>query len=344
MMGHMATLDTEPAAGRALRVGLVLNPRTGRAVRARARLDRSLEQAGAARATVLTTTVASPGAAQAAQLLEAGVDLVAVAGGDGTVREVVSALTGTGVPMAILPAGTANLFARNLGLRARRPGTALEALFGGHDLALDVGQAWVRTLQDPGLRRGPLPFLVMAGIGRDARTVAATSQRLKGLLGWLGYLAAGAAEALRPALPMRVELDGRSRQLRTWTVLFGNFPRIRAGIAVFPQARPDDGTLDALVVPVQRLLDWIGVATYGLLGRPRRVRMLEYSRTVRARVVPETPQPVQLDGDVVPDVLELDIGVAAGALVVRVPQCRRELPGWHRRRLSSGRPAPRRAR
>lgn len=338
----MSIAGAEAATVRAPRVGLVLNPRTRRAVRARERLVRELEQRGAAPPVVLATTVESPGAAQAAELLQVGVDLVVVAGGDGTVRGVVSALTGAGVPLAILPTGTANLFARNLGLASRRPAAALSAALDGHDLALDVGQAWVRIADDPARRHGPLPFLVMAGIGRDARTVAATCQRLKGLLGWIAYLAAGAGQALRPALPMLVDLDGSSRQVRTWTVLFGNFPRIRAGIAVFPHIRPDDGLLECLQVPLRHVLEWVGVAAHGLVGRPRRVRVLEYSLVSRARVVPEQPQPVQLDGDVVPDVVELEVGLAPGALLVRVPQPRRALPGWGAgRRLSRSRPGPR---
>lgn len=341
----MSVAGIDPAAAPVPRVGLVLNPRTTRALRARARLAQALEQAGGARPTVLATTVESPGAEQARQLLAAGVDLVVVAGGDGTVREVASALIGTEVPMAILPAGTANLFARNLGLHANRPGAAVSAALDGADLALDVGQVWVRTALSPERREGPLPFLVMAGIGRDARAVAATGQRLKGLLGWLAYLAVGAAEALRPALSMRVDLDGEPHEVRTWTVLFGNCPRIRAGIRVFPQARPDDGVLEALQVPLHGVLDWVGVAAHGLVGRPRRVRALEYSRTTRARIVPRDPQPVQVDGDVVTDVVELEVGVAAGALLVRVPGARPDLPGRRAgSRLSLGRPRRRPAR
>ena len=337
----MSADGSDPRAVRAPDVGLVLNPKGRRARRHTELLARMLVEAGGASLTVLATTVGSPGAEQAARLLRTGVDLVVVAGGDGTVREVVSALTGSGVPLAILPTGTANLFARNLGLDGRRRAQAVRTALGGRDVALDVGQAWVRTVADPA-RQGPWPFLVMAVIGRDARTVAATGPRLKDALGWLAYLAAGVAEMLRPALAMEVDLDGHPRKVRTWTVLFGNCPRIPGGIAVFPQARPDDGVLDCLEVPLRGPWEWWAVAAHGLLGRPRQVRALAYGRTSGARVVPGQPQPIQLDGDVVHDVVELEVGIAAGALLVRTPGTAPATVGRRAgRRLSRGRRSPR---
>ncbi len=315
----MPAADRLPEKLRGLRVGLVLNPKGRRADRARRELVRLLAEAGAPPPLVRDTTVASPGAEQAADLLRAGVDLVIVAGGDGTVREVVSVLTGTGTPLGILPTGTANLFARNLGLVDRNVGSLVRTALAGPELVLDVGQARVRTTDHPSRWQGPLPFLVMAGIGRDALTVKATGTRLKRAFGWPAYLLAGLGQILQRPLPMLVDLDGHSRRTRTWTVLFGNCPRIPGGIEVFPQARPDDGVLDSLEVPLLSPLDWLGVAAFGLFGRPRQVRALVYGRTSRATVAPARPIAVQLDGDVVPGVVELEVTVAAGALVVRTP-------------------------
>lgn len=300
-------------------VGLVLKPVGRRGRRAHRMLVDALAARGAAPPIVVRTTVDSPGTAQAAELVRSGVDLVVVAGGDGTVRAVAPALAGSGVPLAVLPTGTANLFARNLGLGRRRLRAAVRAALEGREVDCDVGLAWVRTVADPA-RRGPLAFLVMAGIGRDARTVAATGLGLKAGLGWLAYLAAGAAEALRSALPMQVDLDGSSRPVRVWTVLFGNLPLLPGGISVFPQARPDDGLLECLTVPLRHVGQWLPVACFGLVGRPRRVAALAYSRAARARIRPDEPQPVQLDGDLVPDVVDLEIGIDPAALRVRLPR------------------------
>lgn len=299
---------------------MVVNPKgRHRAERARAELALQLIAAGLPPATVLETTVEHPGATQARALLGDRVDLVLVAGGDGTVREVVSELSGTGTALGVVPTGTANLFARNLGLSRRDVRGAVRTALTGHDAVLDVGEVQVRTVQDPQHWQGPLHFLVMAGIGRDAQAVAATGIWIKRIFGWVGYFLAGAGHALLRGLPMVVDLDGEPRPTRTWTVLFGNNAQIPGHIVVFPDARPDDGELVALQVPLRSPADWLMVAAKGLVGRPAEARALEYRRTTRARVTPQRPMPVQLDGDVVRDVIDLQVGIEAGALLVRVP-------------------------
>ncbi|QGF24134.1 diacylglycerol/lipid kinase family protein [Raineyella fluvialis] len=301
------------------RVGLVVNPLGRRATRAREVLTTALAAIGAPAPQVRTTTSASPGADQARRFLAEGVDLVVVAGGDGTVREVAAALVGSGVPLAVLPTGTANIVARNLRLPRRDLRRAVTVALGGAEVRLDVGQVRMRRA---GARSDPGPsdvsvFLVMAGIGRDAYTVAATGVRLKRRLGWLAYFAAGIRQALQAPIPMVVDLDGRTRETRTWTVLFGNLPRVPGGITVFPQARPDDGLLETLEVPLRSPFDWLAVACTGLFRQTHRVSALVYGRTGRAHITPRGPLPVQLDGDVIPDVVDLEVEVLAGALLVR---------------------------
>ena len=123
----------------------------------------------------------------------AGASLVFAAGGDGTVRACAEALAGTGVPLAIVPLGTANLTARALGVPSRA-GRAVEAGFGGRDHAIDLGHV---TLVEGA---GGTWFTAMAGIGLDAAVVAAAGERLKRRLGWAAYAAAGVR---RLALPPR---------------------------------------------------------------------------------------------------------------------------------------------
>lgn len=310
------------------RVGLVLNPVGRRAERARRELAAALAALGAPAPTVLTTTVDSPGADQTRRLLAAGVDLVVVAGGDGTVREAARVLAGTGVALGIVPTGTANIVARNLRLPRRDVRLAVATALGGGELRMDIGSARMTTAPGPVVEA---VFLVMAGIGRDAQTVAATGVRLKRRLGWLAYFTAGIRHALLRPLPMVVDLDGHPRPVRTWTVLFGNLPRVPGGITVFPDAAPDDGALETLEVPLRSLLDWVAVAGTGLFHRPRRTRALAYGRTSAARVTPPSPLPVQLDGDVVTDVVDLEVGVLPGALTVRCrparPRIRRTAAG-----------------
>lgn len=309
----MDAVTTEPQP---TRVFAVLNPARRRWARAAVLL---LEGA-AARGwplTVLTTTVDDPGTGQARAALDAGATLVVVGGGDGTVRLVGGALAGSGVPLGIVPLGTANLFARNLGLRPRALARNVATALAGRPRPVDVG--WSRH------RRGvdwsaEEPFLILAGIGHDAATVLATHAGLKRWLRWLAYFGAGAAHLFSPPVAMRLAVDGRpGREVRTWCVLAGNCGRLPGGVRVFPDARPDDGVLDTLVVPITRPWQWASVAAKGLLRLKRDVRALEYGRAHDISVRPLTPQPLQLDGDAVAAVDEAVWRVAASELIVLTP-------------------------
>ncbi len=295
------------------RVFAVLNPARRRWARAAV----LLREGAAARGwplTVLTTTVEDPGPGQARAALDAGATLVVVGGGDGTLRLVAGVLAGSGVPLGIVPLGTANLFARNVGLRPRALARNVTTALGGRPRRVDVG--WSRH------RRGPVwsdeePFLVLAGLGHDAATVLATSATLKRWLRWLAYFGAGAAHLFKPPIALRLAVDGRpGRDVRTWCVLAGNCGRLPGGVRVFPDARPDDGVLDTLVVPLRGPWQWASVAAKGLLHLKRDVRALEYGRAHDVTVRPLTPQPLQLDGDAVEAVDEAAWRLAASELIV----------------------------
>ena len=141
---------------------LVVNTARVRDVR---RLRLACEQAAKARGwrepLVLTTTPADGGSGMARRALEVGAALVIAAGGDGTVRACAEVVAGTGVPLAIIPAGSANLTATALGLPVRAD-AALSVAFGGRDRRIDLAVADGMT------------FAAMAGIGLDAAVVGAT--------------------------------------------------------------------------------------------------------------------------------------------------------------------------
>jgi YihY family inner membrane protein len=167
------------------------------------------------------------------ELLDRGVDRLLIWGGDGTVRGCIDAVSSAPVTLAIMPAGTANLLAANLGIP-----TELEA-------ALDVALSGRRRCLDVGTVNGER-FSVMAGVGFDALMIRRADAGLKDKLGRLAYVAAGVGGVGRSAVDTRVEIDGE-----TWfegaatCVLAGNMGDVLGGIAAFPQAEPDDGRLDA---------------------------------------------------------------------------------------------------
>ena len=145
------------------------------------RLSRNCRAAAEARGWAplfLPTTREDHGAGLARHAAAAGAQLVFAVGGDGTVRACASALAGTGVRLAIIPRGTANLAARALGI-PHRLGAALAVGFGGHETVLDLGRA------------DGTDFTAMAGIGLDAAVVSATRRLRKLRLGWLAYAEAG---------------------------------------------------------------------------------------------------------------------------------------------------------
>ena len=137
---------------------VVVNPSKPRATAAvHSLLEGELREAGYAGPVWLETSVSEPGMMQARLALAAGASLVVAAGGDGTVRSVAAGLAGTGAQMGIVPLGTANLAARNLGVPVGDPRAAARAVAHGVDLPADL--AWVRTepWSDPDVDPDPAP-------------------------------------------------------------------------------------------------------------------------------------------------------------------------------------------
>lgn len=262
---------------------------------------------------ILKTTIEDPGAELARRAVAAGAARVIACGGDGTVREVAAGLAGTGIPLGVVPIGTANIFARNLAIRPHA--LAASARRSVHHAAspIDLGWAQIETAQG---QRRRLPFLVLVGIGHDAGTVLGTRALVKAHLGWLAYFESGARHLLHRPQAMEVALDDDPyRMVEAWSVLAANCPRVPPGIRVFPGAHPDSGQLESLVAAVRHPGQWVGVAAQGL-RLPFRSGALRYAACSRLRVRPSRPLPVQVDGDAVPEVLALEVTIDPAAVLV----------------------------
>ena len=203
------------------------------------------------------TTPGDPGLGLARDALAAGARLVVAAGGDGTVRACAHVLAGTGVPLAIVPRGTANLAARALRIPARLD-AALAVGFGGRDRQVDLAEA------------GGMLFAAMAGIGLDAAVVSGTPDLLKRHLGWLAYAAGGATRLAGRRCAFTLRLDGGPPLTRlARSVVVGNVGLLPGGFTLLPDARPDDGLLDVgILAPACRRLGPGGPA--GDLRQPPR--------------------------------------------------------------------------
>lgn len=295
----------------------ILNPTAAGHDRALELLEQARRRAGWPEPTVLATTAEDFGSGQARAALEMGADLVLVGGGDGTVRAVAEQLRGREVTVGIIPLGTANVYARNLGLSPRRLDQAVERAVFGTARRLDLGVARWRTEADPTTSHEHL-FLVLAGLGHDAETVAATRPGLKQRLGWAAYFESGLRHLGRTPVSMQVSRDGAASELELWSYLVGNAPRIPLGIEVFPRVRLDDGLLDAMEVHVTRPHQWSRVAVAALRRRAEAPVLVHHSIT-SVRLTPHEPTLLQLDGDVFGPVVEVEITVDPQSLLVNLP-------------------------
>lgn len=254
----------------------------------------------------LETTAEDPGQGQAESAVSAGVDLVLACGGDGTVTACAEGVSSTGVPLAIIPMGTGNLLARNLGLPM------------GMDEALAVALGSVQQPIDAGRVNGTL-FVVMAGLGLDARMLSDTSDQLKKRLGWIAY-AISAARHLGDR-PMRVTVSadgGRRRRMRANALIVGNVGWLRGGLPLLPDARPDDGMLDAVVLIAGGLIGWLAATANIALRRPARGGIYRVQFT-KLQVVLSREEPWELDGEVMGSTRRLTVEAEPGALLLRMP-------------------------
>ncbi len=246
-------------------------------------------------------------AKRARQAVREGAGLIFVWGGDGTVQRCVDAVAGTGAVLAILPAGTANLLATNLGIPGDLPAAVRTGLYGR------------RRPIDTGSVNGE-HFAVMAGAGLDARMIAGADRGLKDRLGRAAYLYTAARSVAAPRVPAVVKADGKRFFAGPVScVLTGNVGQVLGGITAFPEAEPDDGILELGVVTARNPADWARTLGRMALGRAGQSPFVRLTRGQEFRIRFSRPMPYELDGGARPPVTKLKIKVHPAAVTVCVP-------------------------
>ena len=247
--------------------------------------------------------------AAVADAVAAGAETVVVCGGDGTVRAAAQALVDTGVAMAVLPTGTANAFARGLGLPSD-PAAVVELIASGARRTLDTG------------RCNDLTFTVMAGAGLDAAMIdEADSTAGKRRLGVLSYFRAGLMHARRRE-PFRATVtvdDAQFFEGPTTCVLVGNLGVLSGGLVAFPSASPTDGLLDVGVVTAAGLREWAGLLVDAARGRQETSDHAQLTRGVSIDVRMDGDHRFELDGGVKGTSSHLRFEVRPRSLVVCAP-------------------------
>ena len=298
-----------------LDVVVITNPISGRKGR-RSTLEslRARLTAAGRSVEIYPTQYAGDGARRAEEVARLGGRLIVAAGGDGTVNEVARGLLAAGPTdalLGILPFGTSNLVARELSIPLN-PLRAIDVLLTGHPVEMDAGQA------------GEKLFLACIGVGWDAHVVESLSASRKGHIHFASYV--------RPVL--RATLDYRFPRLTVETydgeqatgelAMILNCRPYAAFFTLIPDARSDDGLLDAIVLERRGALDiprWIWKAKRGTLHRDAGARVL---RSRGFRITSTEPAPFQIDGDV-GGATPLDVLVRPGVIRVLAPDSHRAL-------------------
>ena len=313
----------------------------------RRRVDSEVLSAGWRPTVWLETTAEDPGHAAARAALDAGVDLVLVAGGDGTVRVVASELAGTGVSMALLPSGTGNLLARNLSVPLDTD-AALRLALTGRPRRIDVVTVSTDAgTPDSGLPGDSLPgadspeaadasspqvvvphlspaadgatrFTVMAGLGLDAQIMEDTNDGLKKVIRAGAYAVAAVQNAVPDPFTLTLRIDGGEPTTHQAVMaLVGNVGTITRGMTLFPRAVPDDGVIDLLLANPSHVVSWAKLGTGLLTGMD--VEGLDFFRARSIEMTLDRPVPFELDGDTAGVTRHLAVRVEPGVLSVIAP-------------------------
>jgi diacylglycerol kinase (ATP) len=282
---------------------VLISPAAGRGGKAARREQLAVAITDALEQRGFTADIPKPGSAEeAATLLRAaeaeGYELAVVAGGDGSVRLGVDALADGHVQLGIVPLGTGNLLAAALGI-PRDPIVAAKRLATASPVTIDSGLLRLEGVDHR--------FAVAAGLGFDARVMSATSSVAKARFGVLAYFATTAR--LITALPVtqaEIVVDGRTYELPTVAVLVANCGQVVPGL-LGPRLvlDPSDGVLDLIAIRGGPWLTKLPTAARSALDSLLRVNAEFGGHSLRLRgqrisVHTEPPEPIEIDGDLMP--------------------------------------------
>lgn len=306
-------------------VGIIANPKHIATRRAYSELSEALRDRAVVYRT-MTTTAIRDGRWQAEQLLEWGAEVIVVLGGDGTIRAAAPVLAEAGIPVLLVPTGTANVLSRHVGISSTRQAIAyclriLRSAGEEADVSLRRIPVNIAEVRRADGRWEQTTFLCLAGIGGDARAVA----RHHAAPGLAGY-AWGAARALfAEGFPV-TDSDLTAAGEPVWSIMASKVARPAGPISVFPSARVDDVEFSALTVgPLPResarlVRSWAGIAAACLRGRPESHPLMHYRSTTAVTIRLDVPTPAQLDGDLIGDCLELRLSAGRQRLLVSAPR------------------------
>jgi diacylglycerol kinase (ATP) len=244
---------------------------------------------------------------QVERALDDGAELIFAWGGDGTVQRCIDVMAGKGTPLAIVPAGTANLLATNLGIPSDIEGAVVIGLSGARR-AIDVG------------RLNGERFAVMAGAGFDAAMIHDADAGLKDRIGRIAYVWTGARNIKAKPFAAKIRVDGTSWFDDTASlILVGNVGKLFGGVEAFDDAQPDDGMLELGVVTADGLVQWARTMARTAVGTPAKSPFVRVTRARSIEVKLGRKVLYELDGGDRDRTNKLAIEVEPGAIEICVP-------------------------
>jgi diacylglycerol kinase (ATP) len=244
---------------------------------------------------------------QVRRALDEGAELVIAWGGDGMVQRCIDVLAGSKVRLAIIPAGTANLFATSLGIPKDIEQAVAIGLRGEHR-SLDVGKF-------NGERFG-----VMAGAGFDAAMIRDADGGLKDRFGRVAYVWTGSENLRSKPFRAEIKVDGVGwYKGKASCILLGNVGELFGGVQAFEDARPDDGKLEVGVVTADGLLEWGRMLARTAVGSASKSPFTQTTKAQSVKVKLNRKVLYELDGGDREKVKAFNVKVEPGALSVCVP-------------------------
>lgn len=258
--------------------------------------------------TVQETTKERGAGEIAKRALAQGKKQFIVCGGDGTISEVLDIIAEKDAVIGVIPLGTGNLFAQNLGIPLTMR-EAMDVIFHGKVLLIDVGRA------------NGIFFSIMAGIGLDAEVMHAADRKMKDTFGWFAYVLSAVKRLPNKPGKYRLQIDKEASYLiRAKSILVANLGKITGGIQAVPEADPQSGKLAIGILHATFWYAWPSLFYNALRGHidksPHYTLLSGKSITIESLT---RPQLFQCDGEDFPPTTQLTIAIYPGALSVRVP-------------------------
>ena len=272
------------------------------------KLRRELERQGVADPLWIEVPKSRFAPKQVKRALAEGAELLFVWGGDGTLQRCIDTMSGSDAALVILPAGTSNLLATNLGIPQ------------DIEQAVSIGLHGERRKLDVGRFNGER-FAVMAGAGFDASMIQQADGTLKDRLGRVAYVWAGSKNLRAKPFKAKIAVDGVPWYAGTAScILVGNVGRLFGGVEVFHDASPDDGRLEIGVVNADGIGDWVRTLARAAAGHPERSPLVQATSAKKIKVKLNRKVLYEIDGGDRKKVKSFTVNVQPAAITICLPK------------------------